>query len=79
VGGGTLKMSAADAQSTVGAGEAGSPVALGTAQRLPQDRDDVPAVPVTDAAGEERAERRVGEQPSEEAVDGSGKSPPIAS
>lgn len=50
----------------------------GPAQRLAQDRDDVGPVPGTDATGKERAERKVGQQPPVEAVDGSGKSGPAA-
>ena len=45
---GTLKMGVTDAQAMVGAGDAGSPVALGTAQRLTQDCHDVRPLPGTD-------------------------------
>jgi len=47
VGSGALEMGTADAQAAVAA-DHGSPVALGAAQRLPQDRHHVLAVPGTD-------------------------------
>jgi len=55
VGGGALKMGVTDGRAVVGAGDAGSPVAAGTAQRLAQDRHDVRPVSGIDATGEERA------------------------
>ncbi len=71
-------MGVTDAQAMVGRGNVWSPVAPGTAQRLTEERGEVPPVPVTDAAGEERGELRVSEQPSAKAVDGSDKSGPPA-
>src|SRR6266851_2537183 len=76
--GGAVEMGVADAQAAVGSGEVGSPVALWPAQCLTEHRDHVLAVDGTDAAWEEPAEFRVGQQPCEQAVDGSGDGGPPA-
>jgi hypothetical protein len=70
VDGGTVKMGLADAQATVGADHI-APVALGTAQRLAQERDHIRPVPDPDATGEERAQHGVGQEPPIEIADGS--------
>ena len=76
--GGTLKMGVTDAQAMVGAGDIRSPVALGTTQRLTQDGDNVSAVLGGDAAGEEPAKDRIGEDPPVQALDGGGNGGPAA-
>ena len=78
VAGGSLEMSVTDAQAMMGTGDIGSPVVLGTTQRLAQDRHKIGPVPGSDAAGEERGERRVGQQPPVESVNGSGNGGPAA-
>src|SRR4029450_14010765 len=71
-------MSVTDAQAMMSTGDIGSPVALGTTQRLAQDRHNIGPVPGSDAAREERGKRRVGQQPPVEAVNGSGNGSPAA-
>src|SRR5215469_4162377 len=70
-------MGLADAQATMGADHI-APVALGTAQRLAQDRDYVRPVPDPDATREERVQDCVGQQPPIEVVDSSDNSAPAA-
>src|SRR5262249_14423661 len=67
-----------DAQAAVGLGQVRSPVVLGAAQRLTEDRDDIGTVLGSDAAGEEPAEHWVGEKPTVEPLDGGGNSRPAA-
>jgi len=55
----------------VAVGQARPSVAMRAAERLSEHRHDIAAVPATDAAGKERGELRIGEQPPEQAVDGS--------
>jgi hypothetical protein len=54
VGRGSVEMAVSDAQAMVGPGHVGSVVALGPAECLAEERDDVPAVQFTDAAGKKR-------------------------
>ena len=68
--GGPVEIGIADAQATVCLGKVRSPVALGTAEGLAKDRDDVRAVLGGHAAGEEPAEHRIVEEPPVEALDG---------
>src|SRR5215472_13164725 len=76
--GGPVEVGVGDAQAAVRLDKVGSPVALGAAQRLTEDRDDVRTVLGGDAAGEEPAELRVGEEPAVEALDGGGDRRPAA-
>src|SRR5215467_15120065 len=75
---GPVEVTVGDAQATVRLDKVGSPVALGTAQRLTEDRDDVRTVLSGNAPGEEPAEHRVGDEPPVEAVYGGGNGRPAA-
>src|SRR5262249_52430892 len=76
--GGPVEVGIGDAQAAVCRGKVRPAVALGTAQRLAEDRDEVGTVPRADAAGKDPAEPRTGEQPPVEALDGGGNAPPAA-
>src|SRR5262249_6067457 len=75
---GAVEVGIGDAQAAVRLDKVGSPVALGTAQRLTEDRDDVGTVARADAAREEPAEHRIGEEPAVEALDGGDNTRPAA-
>jgi len=78
VAGDEREVRAADSQAAVRPGNVRSPVALGTAQSLSQEGGQVPPVPLSHAAREERAELRIGEHPPVEDVDGSDHGRPPA-
>ena len=73
VGGGAIEMRFGDAQAPMRPGDVGSPVALGAAQRLAQDRHHVGPMPRAGAMGKEGAQHGVGEQPPVEVVHGGGQ------
>src|SRR5258706_10281587 len=67
---GLVEVRVADAQMPVSSGKVGSPVALGTAKRLAEQRHNVRPVPVAEAGREVPAEFGVGEQANIQAVYG---------
>src|SRR5215472_4402884 len=76
--GGPVEVGIGDAQAAMCLRKVRSPVALGTAECLAEDGDEVGTVPRADAAGEEPAEFRIREEPPEEALDGGGNGRPAA-
>src|SRR5258706_1978117 len=67
---GLVEVRVADAQMPVSSGKVGSPVALGPAKRLAEQRHNVRPVPVAEAGREVPAEFGVGEQANIQAVYG---------